>query len=72
MHGRSLFEMNVLREQPELQATRAYHFALIGRLFAVYEPEDCRLARAIPTHKSDVLARINLEASAAQNVLRAV
>ena len=63
--------MNMLREQAKLQAARPHHVAAVSRFFAGDEPEDSRLARAVATDKSDVLARIDLQRGAAQNVLRA-
>jgi hypothetical protein len=61
VHSRSRFEMNMLREQPELQTARTYDFTAVGAFFARYEAEDRCLTRAVPTDQSDVLCGIDLQ-----------
>ena len=72
MYGRARLEVHVLFEQAELDAARAHHVAAVGRLLGGDEPEERRLARAVPAHEPDVLARVDLQGRAAQHVLRAV
>jgi hypothetical protein len=70
VNRRALFEMNMLREQAKLQAARAHDLAAIRRFFTGDQPKNCRLACAVATDKSNVLARIDLQRCAPQNVLR--
>ena len=60
VNRRSLFEMNVLCEQAKLEAAHAHDFATIGTFFSVHLTEDRRLAGAITTDQTDMLARIDL------------
>jgi glycerol-3-phosphate responsive antiterminator len=69
--GRTGFEVNVLRKQSELQATRAHNVSTVGRLFLSDQLEDGGFARAVAAYQTDVLTRIDLERSAPQNILRA-
>jgi hypothetical protein len=60
VNRRARLEMNMLREQAKPQAARPHDVAAVGRFFSGDEPKDCRLACAVATDKSDVLARIDL------------
>jgi hypothetical protein len=70
--GRARLEINMLFEQSEPDAACAHNVAAVGRLFACDEAEQSGLARAVATNKPDVLAGVDLQRRAAQNVLRAV
>lgn len=72
MYGRTGFEVNMLVQQAELQTTRAHNVAAIGRLVTSDESKDRALAGAIATHKSDVLAWIDLQRRAPQDILNAI
>jgi hypothetical protein len=63
--------MNMLCEQPKFEAASAHHLAPIRRDLLRDQVENRRLARAVAPNKADVLARIDLQRRAAQNVLRA-
>jgi len=71
VHGRAQVEVDMLREQSELESTGTRDFTAIGRLFFGYQAKNRRFARAIASDQTDVLARIDLKRRAAQNVLRA-
>jgi hypothetical protein len=60
VNRRAGFEMNMLCEQAKLQAARPHDVAAVNRFFSGNEPKDSRLACAVATYKSDVLARIDL------------
>ena len=70
--GRARLEVNVLFEQAEPQAARTHNVAAIRRLFAVDEAEQGGLARAVAAHQPDVLAGVDLQRRAAQDLLRRV
>ena len=72
VNRRARFEMNMLRQQAKLQAARAHDVAAVSRFFSGDETKDRRLAGAVATDQSDVLARIDLQRCAAQNVLRGI
>ncbi len=72
MHRRSFFKMNMLRQQTKFQSARAHNFAVIGRLLAGHEAKNCCLAGAISTDQTHMLAGIDLQRRAAQNILNAV
>ena len=60
MDRRTGFEVNVLGQQAESQATRAHDIAAIRRLVTADKTEDRALAGAVSTYKSDVFSGINL------------
>jgi hypothetical protein len=60
MYRRAGFEVNVLVQEAETQATRAHDVTAIRRLVAADETEDRALAGAVSTYKSDVFSGINL------------
>src|SRR5262249_3757537 len=66
------FEVDMLRQQTELQRARTCDLAAISRFVAGHQTKDRRLAGSVAAHKANVLARINLQRSATQDVLRAV
>jgi len=70
--GRARLEVNVLFEQAETNAARADNVAAVRRLFIGDEAEQSGLARAVAANKSDVLAGVDLQRRAAQDILRAV
>src|SRR5437667_8315271 len=72
VNGRTRFEVDVLGEQAQFQVTRAHDFTPIRRGFIIDQPKDRRLAGAVSSDQSDMLARIDLQRCAAQNILRAV
>jgi len=72
MDRRPGLEMHMLVQQTQLQATRTHDLATIRAFIAANETEDRALAGAVSTHKSDVLARVYLQRSAAQNILHAI
>jgi hypothetical protein len=47
---RSLFEMDVLGQQPKLQTARAHHLAPVRSFFSGDQTEDRSLAGAIPAN----------------------
>src|SRR2546429_5962642 len=71
MHSRARLEVNMLRQQSELEPARPRNFAAIRSLFFVYQTENRGLARAVASDQTDVLTRIDLKRRAAQNSLRA-
>jgi hypothetical protein len=72
VNGRTRLEVYVLREQAEAHAARTHNVASIRRLFAADEAKNRSLASAVASYEADVLARINLQGCAAQDVLRAI
>ncbi len=72
MHCGARLEMNMLREQAELQSACADNITAIRSLFTSDQTEDCGLARAVPADQAHMFAGINLQAGATQHVLRAV
>jgi hypothetical protein len=70
--SRARLEVNVLLQQAEPYAACAHNVASVGRLFAGYEPEERGLARAVAADEPDVLAGVDLQRRAAQNVPRGV
>jgi hypothetical protein len=60
MDRRARFEMNVLVQQTQTQATRAHDVAAIRRLVSADETEDRALTGAVSTYKSDVFSGIDL------------
>src|SRR5438552_776871 len=71
MHSRARVEVNMLRQQSELEPARPRNFAAIRSLFFVYQPKNRRLAGAVASDQTDMLTGIDLKRGAAQNVLRA-
>jgi hypothetical protein len=70
--GRARLEVYVLFEQAEAYAARTHNVAAVVRLLARDEPEEGGLARAVAADEPDVLAGVDLQRRAAQNVLRGV
>jgi hypothetical protein len=62
----------MLGQQSKLERARARDFTAIRSFFAGHQTKDSRFAGAVSPHKTDVLARVNLERSAAQHILRAI
>ena len=60
--GRAWFEMNVLVQQPELNAARPDDVAAVGGFVKPDEAEDRALAGAVAADQSDLVARRNPEA----------
>ena len=71
MHSRARVEVNMLRQQSELEPARPRNFAAIRSLFFVYQAKNRRLAGAVASDQTDMLTGIDLKRGAAQNVLRA-
>jgi len=72
VHGRAGFEVNVLGQQSKFQASRAHNFTPIRRLFLGHQPKDRRLSGPVSSDQTDMLAGIDLERGAAQDILRSI
>src|SRR2546425_5015492 len=71
MHSRARVEVNMLREQSELESAGTHNFAAIRSLFFVYQAKNRRFAGAVTPYQTDMLTGVDLKRGAAQNVLRA-
>jgi hypothetical protein len=72
MDRRARLEVNMLVQQPQLQAARTHYVAAICCLITSDEPKDRALTGAIPADKSYVFSRIYLQRRASQHVLNTV
>jgi len=70
--SRAGLEVDVLVQEPELHATRAYDVATIRRLIASDETKDRALAGAVAADEPNVLAPVDLQGGTTQNILSAV
>jgi hypothetical protein len=70
--GRTGFKVHMLFEQTEAQSAHAHNVAAVGGFLAGDQAKNRRFTGAVPAHQPDVLARIDLERRAAQNLLRGV
>ncbi|HET9479914.1 MAG TPA: hypothetical protein VFO72_11245, partial [Pyrinomonadaceae bacterium] len=66
------FEVHVLVQQAEPDATRTHDVATIRCLVTSDETKDRTLAGAVSTYKSDVFSRTDLQRRASQHVLNAI
>ena len=64
--------MNVLRQKAEAHTASAHDVARVRSLFAADQMEDGCLDRPVAPYEADVLALVNLQGRAAQDILRAV
>jgi hypothetical protein len=69
---RTGFEVNVLVQQTELQAARAYDVTTIRRFITSDKTKDRALTGAVPAYQAGVLTGIDLHGRASQHVLNAV
>src|SRR5499426_1497301 len=65
-------KIDVLGERSVAEAAQALDLAVVGRLGAHDQTQQCRLARAVAADQTDVFSGIDLESDAAQHLLRAV
>jgi len=72
MNSRAGLEVNVLVQQSEFHSARAHDVTTIGGFITSDETKDRALTGAIAAYKTDVLAGIDLQRRASQDVLNAV
>jgi hypothetical protein len=72
VHRRSRLKVHVLRKQTQSNTARANYITTVGRFFSANETKDCGLACAISADQPHMLARIYLQRSTTQYILRAV
>jgi hypothetical protein len=72
MNGRTRLEVYVLREQAETHAARTHNVAFVRHFLAADETKDGRLPRPVAPYQSGMLALVDLQRCAAQDILRAI
>jgi hypothetical protein len=61
MNRRAWLKMNMLVQESQTQASSTNDIASIRRLIATNESENCSFTCSVPTHETNVLARVYLQ-----------